>query len=286
MAISYAVNSEYQFFWYYNATSVVAAATAYYSLSARNQNPEGLFSLTKRLDIEPIPEAYGGIPVGDGKADAEPMQFFMEAHDQTNHADTLFLSMANQVSNMLEAGDYQYIKAQLYDGSSTHAYRKYVRFRGLSDHYVSKTLYKVIRGSLVFPATDPLWYLDSVSSDSVTVSGGTGSKVTTDGGVFQTRRVIVVITKTGASNPTDVNVVNVYGKGFTMAGSLANVNDYWIIDCYNGTVFKSVSGVLSNDIANFSGSVMPISGTTDTITVTDGGTASFAVTLLWLPRVI
>lgn len=286
MAISYATNTEYQFFWYYNGTSPVTPATPFYSLSARNQNPEGLFSLSKRLEIEPVPESHGGIPIGDGKADAEPMQFFMEAHDQNNHADDLFLAMANQVSNLMEASGYQYIKAQLYDGSSTHAYRRYVRFRGISDHYVSKTLYRVIRGSLVFAVTDPLWYRDSGASDLVTVSGGSGSKVVTDNGVYQTRRVIVIITKTGASNPTDVNVVNVYGKGFTMAGSLTNVNDYWIIDCYNGTAFKSVSGVLSNDIANFSGTVMPISGQTDTITVTDGGTASFSVTLIWLPRVI
>jgi hypothetical protein len=57
-----------------------------------------------------------------------------------------------------------------------------------------------------------------------------------------------------------------------------------LIDMMTGRVQKSVSTIVTDDRANFSGVFWGIKNGSDTITVTNGVSASFLVSVNWLAR--
>jgi phage-related protein len=193
--------------------------------------------------------------------------------------------MAARLTSIARSSQYAYIKASLHNGSAFITFRRYGSPLFARAGHARKSRYQVISDfEMDFRVLDPWWYFDTVRVAIVTVTGGTGSAATSDTGVARTKRAIVYITKTGSGTPTNVQVKNSSNHSFTMTGTLANVNDQWIIDMYAGTVRKVVSGVSSDDIANFSGRFWGVNSGTDTITVTDGGTAAFSVSVLYLER--
>ena len=284
VAINYAVPTEYEFALYYGATNPVAAAPSNLSLTSRNINPEELLSFIKRQSVEAIPESDGGALITDDKSDADPITFFGQQYGDTDRSDDVFSSMATRVSQLAAATQLMYLRYKLSDGSSNTFYRRYGAVKRFGSRMMRHTFYRGMESEMTFDVTDPWIYLDSQSSDAVAVAGGTGAKVVTDSGSRKTKRVLLYVAKTGASSPANVQIKNAANETITLGGSLATIGDFWEVDMLRGRVSKSVSSVVSNDIANVTGRFWGIAAGTDTITVTDGGTATFTVSALWLPR--
>jgi len=283
MAISYAVPTQYEFELYYGAAGAVLAATSSLNLTTRNINPEDLFEWERKAVEATRPEAPGSTLMSDGHQGPVNIDFFGAAAG-TNAHDTFF-DLTERMAQIAYAADYCYVRAGLDNGSALVRYRKYGRPQRGSGRYARRTMYEAVNGiEFSFRATDPAWYQDTALSDTVSIAAGTGNKAITDTGRYRTNRVLIYLTKTGASTPTNPVVSNADGHSITITGTLATVGDSWEIDMLNGTVKKTVSSVVSNDIANMTGRFFGFAPGADTITVTSGGSATFTATLLWLAK--
>jgi len=281
--IAYPIPTQYEFELYWNAADSVQAGGTSLNLTSRNINPDDLFGWARKQDEREIPEAPGSFILSDGQQASVTMAFFGEVAG--NNPNDTFYDLTERMANIAQATKYTYIRAGFYDGSTKQRYRRYGEPSGGGGHYVRKTMYEAVSGiDVSFRATDPAWYEDGIKADIVTVTSGAGSKVITDAGRYRSKRATLYITRTGGTVPTNPTVSNIDGQSFAITGTLAAINDQWVIDMYHGTVKKIVSGVTSNDIANFSGRFFTFKQGTDTISVTSGASANFTVSLLWLEK--
>lgn len=282
MPISYTIPTEYQFFYRYGAADSVATASTSVDLTALNINPTSLQGFQRKHDEALVPEGDGALDLSDGRVGPASIQFRGEMYG--DDPDDTFTAIASRMNQLAVSTPQAYLVASLYDGSIKQSYRRYGKFIGAEPNYVRKTRYSALSFDGEFRVLDPWWYYNTAETDTVTVTSGTSSsKVTTDTGTARSKRLVITITRTGAT-PTNVTVSNNAGSSFQVTGTLATNGDKWTIDCYAGTVSKTVSGVTTDDIANFSGVFWGIKNGTDTISTTSSATASYTVGLSWLER--
>jgi len=284
MAIIFAIPQAYEHELIYGNTDPVLSTGSVLNLTSRNINPTDLFEWERKQEEAEIPEAPGSIMLSDGFQRAVTMEFFGFVYG--NNQDDTFYDLTERMATIAYAADYTYLRSSFWNGAAKALYRRYVTPMRGSGTYARKTFYGVVNGvNLSLRATDPAWYLNTPSVGVVNVVNGTGNKAITDTGRYRTNRVLIYITKTGASTPTNPVISNSDGHALAIAGTLASVNDYWELDMLNGTVKKNVSGVISNDIANMTGRFFGFQRAADTITCTSGGSATFDVSLAWLPKI-
>jgi len=283
MTIAYPVPSTYEFAIGYAAVDSIQVAPSIVNLTPSNINPEELLSFTRKHGEATIPEGDGARLLSDGKLGPETITFF-GAMAGDDPEDT-FSTMAARLSSIAQSTQQSYVKAGLFDGSAKVFFRRYGMILSAHAAYARRTQYHAITGfEMDYRVLDPWWYWDSQRSATVAVSGGAGSQATSDTGISRSKRATIIILRTGSGVPTNVTVSNNAGQSFTMTGSLATAGDYWKIDMFTGVVQKSVSTVVSDDIANFSGQFWGIKFGSDTITVSSTGGGTWSVLVAWLER--
>jgi len=188
------------------------------------------------------------------------------------------------IASMHRARDWAYLRIGLYDGASMNYYRKYGWPGGVTSPMKLKSVGHVPESlSFSFHVTDPLLYETTENVEAITVTAGTGNT-----GVFAvqypTQRAIIKITKNGADNPTNPVITNAAGQTLYIYGSLSNVNDYWLVDLYEGRVWKSISGTVTDVSATTAGGQWLTLDGFETVTITDGGANDYVAAVTWLER--
>ena len=214
------------------------------------------------------------------------MQGQLHASPNANDLALAIIDINNQLIAMNNA-KHSFIVLGLYNGSTKTHYRKYVDPITSRIPMVAKTRHTITGPvQLFFRCPDPGIYQGTSESDTIVVTSGSGSKAITGNGNLETKRMTLLILKTGGTNPSNVTIENgVGGPSFSIAGSLTVPNSYWKVDLYTTEVVKGVPGnPVTDESGSFTGERFPLQPGSNTIVVTDGGSASFSVALAWVGR--
>lgn len=285
MTISIANPSDYSLSYFMGGADSYTVGGSAMSLSTYGFRLTGLGANMNYGEIKQ-PLSDGVYPLSDGTLSADTMTFVGGMH--ATDPDDLLTSFHFVFNRLRQAPSKNgYIDVGFDNGGGQIHYRRYVMFNDGNIPYASGTRHYAFMGAtLSFRAYDPGWYLNIGLSESITITSGTGNVVTVNTGIRGSRRCVIRITKTGGTTPTNPTVTNAAGQSFTITDTLATLNDYWEVDCYHGTCVKSVSAVVSDNIAKFTGQFLTIAASADLITVTDGGTATYSATCKYLPRLM
>lgn len=284
MPISYATPALYEHAIGSTAADIAAVASTILQLSTKNINPVNPLGFARKHDEATPPESDVARDLSDGKM--QPYTINFRGEQTGDDPDDLFVGLASILNTAAVSGANTYLRSGMYDGTTKQYYRRYGKVLGADVSYIPRSNYSITQLQASFRVLDPALYFDTVRTQAIACSGTSTTQGTVDTGVVRSARLLVKITRTGSGVPTNPQVKNAANQSFTLTGTLAATSDYWLVDMLNKTVIKATSGgtVLTDDIAHFSGQFWGIKNGVDSITVTNGVSASFSVGLTWLER--
>lgn len=283
MAISHAIPATHEFHIRYGAVDSVATAPNTIGLTDFGIHPSTLLSFNPKYDETDIPEGHGALDTSDGYIGASTIPLRGKMYG-TDPNDTL-VSLAARMNLMAVATPQTYLLMGLYNGTTKLYYRRYGKILSPNQVYDYKTQFTVTGFEMDFRVLDPFLYYNVANSKTINlVSATTNTSGSTDTGIARSKRLTITIIRTGAGATTNPTVANTSGQSFQITGSLATAGDYWTIDMYTGKVTKTVSGVTSNDKANFAGQFWGIRHATDSLTCTSTVSTNASYIFSWLER--
>jgi len=264
--------------------SVSGIAGSAYDFALNGFMSPNLYGGSWRSNEAGVPENDGAIDMGDSHMPARTINIIGEMWGDDPDALGLGIeSLAQALQAARDSTDNPYIQHGRRASGALVGRRLY----GVPGQFIApivrRTRYHAARTiSIAFRLLDPGIYADAQSNSSPTMTSGSGTTGALAISGRNSRRLTIQIFSIGTPLPTNVVVSNGV-ESFTLGGSLA-IGDKWFVDCYHGTVIKTVSGVATDDIGNFTGQFLEMKAPSTTITITDGGTAAPSVSINWLLR--
>jgi hypothetical protein len=181
---------------------------------------------------------------------------------------------------------FQYLQFGLYDfvAVGTDTYRKYGRVVGLTAPAVPKTRHHMASPvQLRFRALDPAWYGDTVGTEEITVTAGSGSWISSGDTPYLTKRICWKIRHTG-ENIGNITIAGAAsGETFTITGqTLTTSGHYYWVDVYQGKVskFSPTESDISGSCSGGFPSLLPV----ELFTITESTGADCIIDVTYLPR--
>ena len=282
---------EYALAYVYNAADNVTAGGSTRITAQSGYTLLNPYDIAMKHAESALPEAPGAQFVVDNKAAAGDLRVVGAAwgDDPEDLQSTLSLllsglqtSRANpSIGNLQES----YLVAGLWNGSALQYRRRYCRFVNAALPMKRKTrMHATEFIELIFRSHDPGLYGNTVNSEVIAVTSGSGNKVVTLAGRMDSGRALIEIKKDSADDPTDVTITGINGA-FTITGSLTTANDKWVVDIYSGKAWLDPASGSNTDINDLvSGQFFDLNFGGEFIQVADTASSDFEVTVKWLDR--
>ena len=216
--------------------------------------------------------------------DADPSRLF----DDLYGAD-LLMDKLEKLTKL----EHNYIRLRLWDGAALQGYRKYIQVTGITQPAVRKTHLRALHPyQLHCEVVDPHWYEETVQTETIAVVDPGQPKVhafTTEGVLYDTKRVFIEILKDGAGNPSNVSIGDANGKTLFAIGTLTLANERWMIDCFVGAMRRGTGtqwASNSDQMDQMTGDFLTVDASAETYTISDATPTSFQVKASYLRRIV